>query len=272
MSWVKLDDQMMTHPKILAAGPEAAWLFVCSLMYSSNQLTDGFVPTVAVPVLTTIRHPNAAVQVLVRVGLWERAEGGYRIHDYLDYQPSAEKVRLTRRSDRNRKTGAFRPESRPREPSKISHPPAGIQPSRTRSRSRSPESTPDGELPGGEATAAGAAPPHRANTNGHVSGKATAADLERLLQAFDDLGLDRPAMTGFESKDAVELLRHFEPGVIARCWQDVASGEWGDEYSRRELSFSFLAKKNRVGNWAREREKQRQTDEELVGHIVVEKV
>src|SRR5690606_5177208 len=34
-----------------------------------------------------------AADLLVKVGLWEPAEGGFQIHDYLDYNPSADDVR-----------------------------------------------------------------------------------------------------------------------------------------------------------------------------------
>jgi hypothetical protein len=30
--------------------------------------------------------------MMVKAGLWERAEGGYRIHDYLDFNPSRKEI------------------------------------------------------------------------------------------------------------------------------------------------------------------------------------
>jgi hypothetical protein len=97
--WVKLDDKFPRHPKVLQAGPLAAWLYVCGLVYCGQFLTDGVVPKAVVPTLADFGSvpgaPSIAelVEQLLSVGLWERVPGGYRIHDYLDYNPSREAVR-----------------------------------------------------------------------------------------------------------------------------------------------------------------------------------
>ena len=44
MSWVKIDDHFSDHPKVVQAGPEAAWLYICGLCYCAKYLTDGFIP------------------------------------------------------------------------------------------------------------------------------------------------------------------------------------------------------------------------------------
>jgi hypothetical protein len=44
MSWARLDDNIAHHPKILRAGPEAAFFWVLCLTYSQRFLTDGHVP------------------------------------------------------------------------------------------------------------------------------------------------------------------------------------------------------------------------------------
>lgn len=99
MAWVKLDDQFPDHPKVVSAGPLAAWLYVCGLTYANRHLTDGFIPAGVVGRLADLKSPNKLAATLVAVGLWEVAEGGYRIHDYLTYQPSADKVRRERDSN-----------------------------------------------------------------------------------------------------------------------------------------------------------------------------
>ncbi len=92
MTWMRIDDQFPDHPKVMAAGPLAGWLFVCGLGYCARQLTDGFIPEAQVRKLADLKNAGREAQRLVDAGLWERVDGGYQVHDYLDYQPSAEKV------------------------------------------------------------------------------------------------------------------------------------------------------------------------------------
>lgn len=113
MSWVRLDDQFADHPKVTTAGPLAGWLYVCGLLYAARYLTDGFIPTAHVARLAALPRPRQLAERLVQVGLWERAEGGYRIHDYAEYQPTADDVRATRAANaarqatwRSRRNGA----------------------------------------------------------------------------------------------------------------------------------------------------------------------
>lgn len=102
MAWVRIDDGFPDHPKALEAGPLACWLYVCGIAYSNRYLTDGFIPERQVSRLSECRKPFALASVLVSVGLWERVENGYQIHDYLEYQNSAEKVRHEREQTRKR--------------------------------------------------------------------------------------------------------------------------------------------------------------------------
>jgi hypothetical protein len=122
-SWIKLDDHLSEHPKILEVGPLAAWLYVCSIQYANRRRTDGFVPARAIYTLVDLgecgivrgcvgkaQEPDYGAvyaaelaERLVAAGLWETVEGGYHIHDYLDYQASAEKIDQFRAKDRTRK-------------------------------------------------------------------------------------------------------------------------------------------------------------------------
>jgi hypothetical protein len=97
MSWVKLDDTFPEHPKLIAAGPLAGWLWVVGLAYCTRHLTDGIIPAAVVPRLVgdtiATRTRQRCVTTLVRVGLWKRdTNGDIRVHDYLDYQPSRAEV------------------------------------------------------------------------------------------------------------------------------------------------------------------------------------
>jgi hypothetical protein len=102
MPWAKLDDQFPDHPKIEAAGPAAAWLFVASICYSGRYLTDGFIPAGRVARLTALPNPEACAARLVEAGLWEPVENGYYIHDFLEYNPSREMVLRRTQTEGNR--------------------------------------------------------------------------------------------------------------------------------------------------------------------------
>ena len=103
--WVKIDDQFPTHPKVMRAGLEARALFVTSLCYSANHLTDGFVTAEVTALLTAmsqISNGDVAIQKLLEVGLWEVYEGGYMIHDFLVYNPNSDKVKAERKANSDR--------------------------------------------------------------------------------------------------------------------------------------------------------------------------
>ena len=98
MSWVKLDDKFTGHTKVLAAGPEAAWLHIEGLCYCAQQETDGVILDTALVMLTQYSKPKAGKLAarLVEVGMWERNGAGYVIHDYLDYNPSRKELEARR--------------------------------------------------------------------------------------------------------------------------------------------------------------------------------
>jgi len=86
--WARFDDEFPDHPKVLAAGPLAAWLHVCAICYACRYLTDGFIPHGQVRRLADVEDPTLLVGRLVSSGLWEVVPGGYRVHDFLEYQPA----------------------------------------------------------------------------------------------------------------------------------------------------------------------------------------
>ncbi len=109
MTWVKLDDQFADHPKVLMAGPLASWLYVCGLTYCSRLLTDGFIPTAQVRRLADVDNAQELANKLVEVGLWDIVDNGFQIHDYLQYNPTAESIKSRQESDRIRKNSARNP-------------------------------------------------------------------------------------------------------------------------------------------------------------------
>jgi len=124
MTWVRIDDSFAQNPKVVGAGPLAMALQVAALCYCNRNLTDGFVPR---PVARTlldweIVDSSGAVltlaftsgmsgndvtsafviSLLLDCGMWIEEEKGYRIHDYLQYQPSSQDVKAQREKTKTR--------------------------------------------------------------------------------------------------------------------------------------------------------------------------
>jgi len=91
--YAQLSEHWHAHPKILGVGLDGMGLHAWAMSYSMHRLTDGFVPAGALPNLPRLQ---AALKVLLQVGLFERTEGGYRIHDYLQWQPSRAELEAAR--------------------------------------------------------------------------------------------------------------------------------------------------------------------------------
>lgn len=114
--WVKIDDRMPRHPKMAAVGPLGFALDAAGICYVAEHLTDGFVPAGVVHGLFDMGEVATAFGVssdelvdrivgqLVAVGRWEPEDGGgWWIHDYLDFNPSAAEVKERRDADAERK-------------------------------------------------------------------------------------------------------------------------------------------------------------------------
>ncbi len=101
MPWFKLDDSTYDHPKIVQVSDGAFRLWITAGLYCARHLTDGIISPGTLKVLQAKgRHCDE----LWSAGLWERIpEGGYRFHDWHDYQPTREDVQRPREIDRQRK-------------------------------------------------------------------------------------------------------------------------------------------------------------------------
>ena len=105
MSWVRFDDGFFRHPKVVTAGRDARDLFMASVFYANSNLTDGFIPEGALRMITADAAINShakPITALLKVGLWKEADGGYQIHDYLEYQTSAASVAASRAANAER--------------------------------------------------------------------------------------------------------------------------------------------------------------------------
>jgi len=84
MGWIRVDENAPYHRKLLSAGPAAAWLWVCGLAYCQRMKSDGFIPVEALPQLG-VGNYKKLVGFLVSARLWHKTDGGYTVHDYLDW-------------------------------------------------------------------------------------------------------------------------------------------------------------------------------------------
>lgn len=107
MPWFKVDDGLHSHPKWIAASPHARALWVTAGSWCAAHLTDGHVPKHMLTLFGA--RPKDAAE-LVRLGLWVEAdddpEGGWRFHDWGEYQPSAASVMAERAAARERQRRA----------------------------------------------------------------------------------------------------------------------------------------------------------------------
>lgn len=104
MGVARFDEGTPENHKFESAGAAASWLWFASVCYSRRTLSDGFIPRYKVATLVAnLKQPYKHAEQLVAAGLWEIVEGGYRIHDYFDWNPTKAQVEDYRRKDRDRK-------------------------------------------------------------------------------------------------------------------------------------------------------------------------
>lgn len=96
MVWVRLEDDIDEHPKLASVDDHAFAVYVCGLAYCNRNLTDGFIPSSIAMRLRTSARPKVAITALINARLWEPVDGGWRVHDFLHYQPSRQTVEAER--------------------------------------------------------------------------------------------------------------------------------------------------------------------------------
>ena len=113
--WVRIDDGLLDHPKVFAAadllgvnGPAIViGFFTVAVLSASKHLSDGQLPAAVVKRFDRyVKDPLRVAEALTKVGLFEHVNGGWQIHDFNDWQPSAATVKQRRRDDRIRKRQA----------------------------------------------------------------------------------------------------------------------------------------------------------------------
>ncbi len=92
MTWARLDDSFCDHPKVDHLTDGAFRLHVAAICDASRFLTDGFINKDRPQRLVRRYKPSLAAE-LVAAGVWNVTPDGWVIHDYKDWNPSAEQVR-----------------------------------------------------------------------------------------------------------------------------------------------------------------------------------
>jgi len=99
MTWIKLDDNAVDHPKVASLTDRAFRWWVKGLSYASRLLTDGLLPpTFWKPV------PKQTRAELTGAKLWDWDDPNFRIHDYLSHQSSRDAVAQKRADNAERVT------------------------------------------------------------------------------------------------------------------------------------------------------------------------
>lgn len=91
MAWLKIESSVARNRKFVKAGPAPSWLWVCGLAYCQEGLTDGFIPEEALGFLG-VKNAKQLAGYLENAGLWNKVDGGWRVHDYLEHNRSAAEV------------------------------------------------------------------------------------------------------------------------------------------------------------------------------------
>jgi hypothetical protein len=107
LSWIRLDDDYIYHPKFVALSANAFRLWHEGMAYCRKLLTDGLIPRAA---LKTFRYAKRAHvdELMTPVGdglapLWEPvADFGFKVHDYLIWNRSREQELKDRESSKTR--------------------------------------------------------------------------------------------------------------------------------------------------------------------------
>jgi len=101
VSWVRLDDALFSHPKVLRAGNEALGAWVRMLTYCAAYLTDGVIDA---ETALSLAGRQKVIDKLVTARLLDRDGDVLRVHDYLAHNPSRAQVLADRAAKTERQS------------------------------------------------------------------------------------------------------------------------------------------------------------------------
>jgi general stress protein YciG len=114
MTWAKFDDRYPWHRKVRGLSDAAFRMDVSAVCWCAENLTDGVIESEFLTLVSDVRNPRKVAAELVRAGRWHAEDhdcescpllppGAHVIHDYLDYNPTREKIERDR--EQRRKAG-----------------------------------------------------------------------------------------------------------------------------------------------------------------------
>ena len=106
MTYVKHDDGIFSHPKVLGVHPLARLLWVASICHAGQHVTDGRIARSVLPILSAQTSATAKhARELVDAGLWEEDDDGWRIARWAQHNRTAAEVEAERDRWRRQKRG-----------------------------------------------------------------------------------------------------------------------------------------------------------------------
>lgn len=108
--WAKLDDHYYDNLKILSVSIQARWIHTAAICWCSQHLTDGVIPRRQAWKLGAedeSSRPGEWIDELLRANLFEPSgPDAYRVHDFLEYNPTRADV-LEQRAEQERRRQEF---------------------------------------------------------------------------------------------------------------------------------------------------------------------
>ncbi len=102
MTWLKTDDKFPEHRKIRRLTDAAYRLHHTAMCACAKDETDGLVTEADIADMEHGTRLRKHIPALVAAGLWDEVDGGWLIHDFLNYNPSHEQQEGKRAAARER--------------------------------------------------------------------------------------------------------------------------------------------------------------------------
>lgn len=102
--WVRMAHKHPEDVDLELGGDDVAgWFHFAAICYASRNLTDGFVPNIALPKLTNDNRWKKSIKVLAQAGWIIEVEGGIQVCGYTDYQRTKAQIEEEREENARRK-------------------------------------------------------------------------------------------------------------------------------------------------------------------------
>ncbi len=229
MPWLRVDDQFADNTKVAPLSNSAFRLHVQAMCYASSQLTDGFIPVGLLPRLGwTSEDVEDDVRQLAEQGLWERVDGGYTIHDFLEYNPCKADVLREREAAKERMRRARSGEVRENITQTSTKVPPSPSPSPSPSPIKDPTTTAAGPEPASEKLKGETAALYSLieKSGVIVASSLQGQEWDSLLDITHDMKLIEEAF-GEPAKQGKRPSPAYIRSILERCVHDgVRPGAW----------------------------------------------